>query len=236
VNYLVVLSTFLASGVEWVEALTIVLAVSVVQGWRPALSGAGVAAVALLAIVAAFGAAISVVPIEWAQGVVGVVALYFGSNWLRKAVLRSSGRKALHDEAKEFAETADSLRARREDRAAFATSFTGVLLEGVEVVFIAVALGGVANTAAAAAGAVAALVLVIAVGIAARRPLTRVPENAMKFAVGVMLTSFGCFFIGESLDVPWWHADLSLVLIVAAIAAAALATVRVMRAPYAARA
>jgi uncharacterized membrane protein len=196
-NYLVVVSTFLASGVEWVEALTIVLAVAVVRGWRPSLAGAGAAGVVLLGIVAAFGTAVSVVPLEWAQGVIGVLLLLFGLRWLRKAVLRASGRKALHDEAKEFAETADSLRSRREDRAAFATSFTGVLLEGVEVVFIAVALGGVANTAAAAAGALAALALVVAVGFAARRPLTRVPENAMKFAVGVMLTSFGCFFVGE---------------------------------------
>jgi len=230
-NYLVVVSTFLASGVEWVEALTIVLAVAVVRGWRPSLAGAGAAGVVLLGIVAGFGTAVSVVPLEWAQGVIGVLLLLFGLRWLRKAVLRASGRKALHDEAKEFAETADSLRERREDRAAFATSFTGVLLEGVEVVFIAVALGGVANTAAAAAGALAALALVIAVGIAARRPLTRVPENAMKFAVGVMLTSFGCFFIGESLDVPWWHADLSLVLIVAGLLGASLVTVRLLRGP-----
>jgi uncharacterized membrane protein len=230
-SFFVVVSTFLASGVEWVEALTIVLAVAVVRGWRPALSGASAAGVVLLGIVAGFGTAVSVVPLEWAQGVIGALLLVFGLRWLRKAVLRASGRKALHDEAKEFAETADSLRDRREDRAAFATSFTGVLLEGVEVVFIAVALGGVANTAAAAAGAVAALALVVAVGIAARRPLTRVPENAMKFVVGVMLTSFGCFFIGEALDVPWWHADLSLLLIVVGFLAASLLTVRVLRSP-----
>jgi len=234
VNYLVVVSAFLASGVEWVEALTIVLAVSVVQGWRPALSGAGAAGVALIAIVAAFGAAISVVPIEWAQGAVGVVALYFGFNWLRKAVLRSSGRKALHDEAKEFAETEEALR--RHERTAFATAFSGVLLEGVEVVFIVVALGGVGNKIAATVGALTALSAVITLGIAARKPLTRVPENAMKFTVGVMVTSFGIFFLGEAVDLPWWHADLSLVLIVAVLALVSLATVRVMRAPYAARA
>jgi uncharacterized membrane protein len=229
VNYLVVLSAFLASGVEWVEALTIVLAVAVVRGWRPALGGAGAAAVALLVVVGAFGAAISVVPVEWAQGVVGVVALYFGGNWLRKAILRTSGRKALHDEAKEFAETEESLR--RQDRTAFATSFSGVLLEGVEVVFIVVALGGVGNKVAASIGALTALAAVVVLGVAARRPLTRVPENAMKFAVGVMLTSFGIFFLGEALDVPWWHADLSLLLIVLGLAAASLTTVRALRTP-----
>jgi uncharacterized membrane protein len=229
VNYLVVLSAFLASGVEWVEALTIVLAVAVVRGWRPALGGAGAAAVALLVVVGAFGAAISFVPVEWAQGVVGVVALYFGGNWLRKAILRTSGRKALHDEAKEFAETEEALR--RQDRTAFATSFSGVLLEGVEVVFIVVALGGVGNKVAAAVGALTALAAVVALGVAARRPLTRVPENAMKFAVGIMLTSFGIFFLGEALDVPWWHADLSLLLIVLGLAAVSLTTARALRTP-----
>lgn len=227
-NYLVVLSTFLASGVEWVEALTIVLAVAVVRGWRPALGGTGAAAVALLAIVAVFGTAVSVVPIEWAQGVIGVLLLAFGLRWLRKAVLRASGRKALHDEAKEFEETAEALRGRT--REAFATSFSGVLLEGVEVVFIVVALGGAGHTIPATIGALAALALVIVVGVAARRPLTRVPENAMKFTVGVMLTSFGIFFVGEAFDVPWWHADLSLVLIVVALAAAALGTARALSA------
>jgi uncharacterized membrane protein len=231
VNYLIVLSTFLASSVEWVEALTIVLAVAVVRGWRPALTGAGAAAVALLAIVAAFGLAVSVVPVEWAQGVIGALLLVFGLRWLRKAVLRASGRKALHDEAKEFEETAAALRGAREQRAAIATSFSGVLLEGVEVVFIVVALGGVGHKVSAAIGALAALGLVIAVGIAARRPLTRVPENAMKFTVGVMLTSFGVFFVGEAFDTPWWHADLSLLLIVLGIGAASLALARALRTP-----
>ncbi len=228
-NYLVVLSTFLASGVEWVEALTIVLAVAVVRGWRPALNGAGAAAVVLLVIVAAFGATLSVVPIEWAQGVVGVVALYFGTKWLRKAVLRASGRKALHDEAKEFAETSEALRAER--RTAFATSFSGVLLEGFEVVLIVVALGGVGNKIAASIGALTALAAVLALGVVARKPLTRVPENAMKFTVGVMLTSFGVFFLGEALDVPWWHDDLSLVLIVVGLAVASVTAARALRAP-----
>jgi uncharacterized membrane protein len=231
VSPLVIISTFLASGVEWVEALTIVLAVSVVRGWRPALTGAGGAAVVLLAIVAGFGAAVSVVPIEWAQGVIGVLLLVFGLRWLRKAVLRASGRKALHDEEKEFEETAATLRESREQRAAIATSFSGVLLEGVEVVFIVVALGGVGHKIAAAIGAVAALALVIAVGVAARKPLTRVPENAMKFAVGVMLTSFGIFFIGEAFDVAWWHADLSLLLIVVGLAAVSLGLARALRTP-----
>jgi uncharacterized membrane protein len=231
VSPLVVVSTFLASGVEWVEALTIVLAVAVVRGWRPALTGAAAAGVVLLGIVAGFGAAVSVVPIEWAQGVIGVLLLAFGIRWLRKAVLRAAGRKALHDEAKEFAETAAHLREAREHRAAVATAFSGVLLEGVEVVFIVVALGGVGNTIASTIGALAALVLVVVVGAAARRPLTRVPENAMKFTVGVMLTSFGIFFLGEAFDVPWWHADLSLLLIVVGLATASLGLARALRTP-----
>jgi Ca2+/H+ antiporter, TMEM165/GDT1 family len=229
-NWLAALSTFLASGVEWVEALTIVLAVAVVRGWRPALTGAGAAAVVLLGIVAVFGTAVSVVPLEWAQGVIGVLLLLFGLRWLRKAVLRAAGRKALHDEAKEFAETTAEL-SRGERREAVVTAFTGVLLEGIEVVFIVVALGGVGNKVAASVGALTALAAVVALGIAARRPLTRVPENAMKFAVGVMVTSFGVFLVGEAIDLPWWHADLSLVLIVAALAAAALVTVRAIRTP-----
>jgi uncharacterized membrane protein len=228
VSPLVVVSTFLASGVEWVEALTIVLAVAVVRGWRPALTGAGGAAVALLAIVAVFGTAVSVVPIAWAQGVIGALLLVFGLRWLRKAILRASGRKALHDEAKAFAETRAEITS-GEKREAIATAFTGVLLEGVEVVFIVVALGGVGNTAAATAGALGALVLVVDAGAAARRPLTRVPENAMKFSVGVMLTSFGVFFVGEAVDVPWWHSDLSLLLIVSGLALASLALVRTLR-------
>lgn len=226
-SWLVVLSTFLASGVEWVEALTIVLAAAVVSGWRPALSGAGGAFVALLAIVAAFGAAISAVPVEWAQAAVGLLTLYFGQKWLRKAILRASGRKALHDEAEEFEEASAAIR--RQEHTARATAFTGVLLEGVEVVLIVVALGGVGNRVAATAGALSALGLVIVVGFAARRPLTRVPENAMKFTVGVMLTSFGIFFLGEALDVPWWHADLSLLLIVLALAVVSVGTTRTLR-------
>jgi uncharacterized membrane protein len=229
VNWLVVLSTFLASGVEWVEALTIVLAVAVVRGYRPALTGAGLAGVALLGICAVAGTIVSVVPLAWAQGVIGVLLLAFGLRWLRKAVLRASGRKALHDEEKEFEETAQALRENREQRAAIATSFSGVLLEGVEVVFIVVALSGVGNTVAAVIGAVAALLLVIALGVIARHPLTRVPENAMKFTVGVMLTSFGIFFVGEALDVPWWHSDLSLVFLALALGGASLALARAMR-------
>jgi uncharacterized membrane protein len=228
VSPLVVVSTFLASGVEWVEALTIVLAVAVVRGWRPALTGAGGAAVALLAIVAVFGTAVSVVPIAWAQGVIGALLLVFGLRWLRKAILRASGRKALHDEAKAFAETRAEITG-GERREAVVTAFTGVLLEGIEVVFIVVALGGVGNTAAASAGALGALALVVVAGAAARRPLTRVPENAMKFSVGVMLTSFGVFFVGESVDVPWWHSDLSLLLIVGGLALASLALARTLR-------
>jgi uncharacterized membrane protein len=228
VSWLVVASTFLASGVEWVEALTIVLAVAVVRGWRAALSGAGLAAVVLLAIVAGFGTAISVVPLGWAQAVIGVLLAAFGLRWLRKAVLRAAGRKARHDEAAAFAETRSEL-SRREYRAAVATAFSGVLLEGLEVVFIVVALGGVGSTLAATVGALAALAAVVVAGVAARRPLTRVPENVMKFTVGVMLTSLGAFFAGEGIGVEWWHGDLSLLLLVAGCAAVSITLARVLR-------
>lgn len=231
---LVVAATFLAAGVEWVEALTIVLAVGATRGWRSAMAGAALALAALVLLVAVLGVAVtSRVPLEAARTVIGLLLLLFGLKWLYKAILRSGGMLSMHDEARAYAATRERLGrdgavAASVDRAGLATSFTGVFLEGLEVVFIVAALGGTNGTLGAAAGAVAALVVVALLGVALRSPLTRVPENALKFAVGVMLTSFGTFFVGEGIGVSWWHDDLSLLplialyLVVAVLCAVAL--------------
>ncbi len=200
------------------EAFTIVLAVGIFRGWRPALAGTALAAVVLAAIVLALGTAIDSFPVADAQVVVGVFLLLFGLRWLHKAILRAAGLKALHDEAEEFEATKRALTG-REHWVALTTAFNGVLLEGVEVVLIVIALGGVGHRLGAALGAVVALVVVIALGVALRAPLTRIPENLLKASVGVMLTSFGVFFAGEGIGVRWWHSDVSILLLVALFAA-----------------
>jgi len=205
-----------------------VLAVGLFSGWRPALTGTGAAAVALAAIVVGLGAAVQSFPVGVAQVVVGVFLLLFGLRWLHKAILRAAGLKALHDEAEEFEETRAALRG-RERRAAVGTAFSGVLLEGVEVILIVIALGGVGHRVGAALGAAAALVAVLALGVVLRAPLTRVPENLMKAAVGVMLTSFGTFFAGEGIGVRWWHSDVSVLLLVALFALLAVASAWALR-------
>jgi uncharacterized membrane protein len=225
---LVVVATFLASGVEWVEAFTIVLAVGLFGGWRPALTGTGFAAVALAAIVVAAGTAVTSFPVAVAQVVVGVFLLLFGLRWLHKAILRAVGLKARHDEAEEFEATKAQLSA-REHWVAVGTAFNGVLLEGVEVVLIVVALGGVGHRVGAVVGAMAALLAVVLLGVALRAPLTRVPENLMKATVGVMLTSFGTFFVGEGIGVRWWHSDVSLLLLVAGWALLTVASIEWLR-------
>lgn len=227
---LVVLSTFLASAVEWVEAFTIVLAVGLFRGWRPALAGTALAAVALAAIVIALGAAVDSFQVADAQVVVGVFLLLFGLRWLHKAILRAAGLKALHDEAAEFEATQRKL-STREHWVAVSTVFNGVLLEGVEVVLIVIALGGVGHRLGAAAGAVAALAAVLILGVALRAPLTRVPENLMKASVGVMLSAFGTFFAGEGIGVRWWHSDVSILLLVALYATLFVAFSQLLRRP-----
>jgi len=198
-----VVSVFLACAVEAVEALTVVLAVGITRSWHSSLGGAGAAVLALGALVAALGPAITALPLTALRLVVGGLLLVFGLQWLRKSVLRASGLKALHDEAAAFAEEAQAARAAgrppsRWDGYSFTIAFKGVLLEGLEVVFIALTFGANQHRvglAAIAAGA--AVVLVALVGVAIHAPLTRVPENAMKFSVGVMLTSFGTFWGAE---------------------------------------
>jgi uncharacterized membrane protein len=212
-----VASAFLASAVEFVEALTIVLASGITRGWRSSLTGLGAATVALAAIVAALGPALKLVPIDALRLVVGALLLAFGLQWLRKAILRASGYKALHDEAAIFAQEASEARsAAHEERAGldwygFTLSFKGVLLEGLEVAFIVITFGSTqGNIGLAALGAGIALALVAIVGILVRAPLSRVPENTMKFAVGAMLTTFGIFWATEGAGAHWPGDDASL--------------------------
>jgi uncharacterized membrane protein len=241
-NVLVIVATALAAGVEWVEALTIVLAVGMFKGWRTALAGTALATLALIALVAIFGAALTAyVPIVLARFVVGFFLLLFGLKWLSKAVLRSAGLKALHDEAATFEETKEYLEAHSEkgffnlDRVGFTTSFSGVFLEGLEVVFIVLALGGLNSLPGATLGAVASLAIVVVVGIVARAPLTRVPENTMKYVVGVMLTAFGTFFVGEGVGVEWWQNDLVLIPLIVIYGLASVILVQFLKRPPRAR-
>jgi uncharacterized membrane protein len=231
------LSVFLACTVEAVEALTIVLAVGTVRSWRSSLYGVGAAALVLAVLIAALGPALSAIPIGVLRVIVGGLLLVFGLQWLRKAILRAAGLKALHDELGNFAEETDRARAvgavgAREsfDGYAFTVSFKAVLLEGLEVVFIVLTFGANQHRvglAAVAAGL--AVVLVVAVGFAVRAPLARVPENAMKFAVGVMLTSFGMFWSAEGAGAHWPGGDAALLVIIPVLALASLAMVATLR-------
>jgi uncharacterized membrane protein len=237
-SILVIVATFLAAGVEWVEALTIVLAVGLTKGWRSAFAGAAAAIIGLVALIAVFGLAItSHISIGAARTVVGVFLLLFGLKWLHKAVLRSSHLKSLHDEAKIFAETRALLGAAASgpssglDRVGVSTSFGGVFLEGLEVVFIVVALGGLQDISSAVIGALASLAVVAAAGFALRHPLTQVPENTMKYVVGIMLTSFGTFFTGEGIGVQWWRSDLSLLPLIVVYGLASLIFVQILMRP-----
>ena len=212
------LAAFLASAVEMVEALTIVLAVGVTRGWRSTLIGVGAAGLALAAVIGALGPALTLIPINALRVVVGALLLVFGLQWLRKAILRASGYKALHDEAEAFArERAEAERAGHEVRAgldwySFTIAFKGVLLEGLEVAFIVITFGAARSggVAIAAAAAAAALVVVVVVGVLARAPLTRVPENQLKFSVGLLLTTFGTLWGAEGEGVSWPGEDAAL--------------------------
>jgi uncharacterized membrane protein len=234
-NWGAIVASFLASAVEFVEAFTIVLAVGIARGWRSSLIGAAGAIVALAAIIAALGSALMLIPLAVLQAVIGSYLLLFGLKWLRKAMLRSSGFKTLHNEnevfAKELAELSQEPRLRgRLDAVAVGTSFNGVLLEGLEVAFIVIGFGVTASALVQAAiGAMAAGLAVAAVGFALRAPLQQVPENLMKWIVGIMLTSFGTFWAGEGLGVTWWRGDLSLPIVIAIFIVASLAGVQVLK-------
>jgi uncharacterized membrane protein len=231
-----VLAAFLASSVEMVEALTIVLAVGVTRGWRSTLIGVAAATVALAAVVAVFGPALTVFPIDTLRLVVGALLLVFGLQWLRKAILRAAGFTALHDEGAIFSREAEEARgAVREERAgldwySFTLAFKGVFLEGLEVAFIVVTFGSTQGSIPlAAVGAGAAVVLVGGVGALVRTPLTRVPENTMKFAVGAMLTSFGTFWGAEGAGVSWPGSDAALLGVLGFVLATSLALVGLLR-------
>jgi uncharacterized membrane protein len=233
-----VTAAFLASLVEAVEALTIVLAVATVRGWRPAGLGALAGLGSLALIVMGLGPLLDRVPLHLLQLAIGVLLLLFGMRWLRKAILRAAGVIPLHDEAMAFAAETAELReqARRHvarlDGLAALTSFKAVLLEGLEVVFIVIAVSaGRGLLGPASAGALAACLLVAGVGFVVHRPLARVPENTLKFAVGVMLSAFGMFWTGEGLGVAWPGADLAIIAFAALFLAAGLAAVVLARRP-----
>jgi uncharacterized membrane protein len=231
-----VLSAFLASAVETVEALTIVLAMGITRGWRSALTGAAVAGVALAAIVAALGPALTVIPIEVLRLVVGALLLVFGLQWLRKAILRASGWRAIRDEEAVFErERAAAKTAPREERAgldwyAFTISFKGVLLEGLEVAFIVLTFGTTqGNIGLAALGAAVAVVLVVIAGVIVREPLSRVPENTLAFTVGVLLTTFGIFWGAEGAGVDWPGGDAALPVVLGFVLLISLGYVSALR-------
>ncbi len=215
----VVLAVFIAASVEFVEAFTIVLAAASVRGWRPAIYGTLAALVALVALVAAFGYAIlALFPLGAFRALVGIILLLFGLKWMRKAILRATGRKALHDEAAIYEREVQTLRSGGENAEAlsFATAFNGVLLEGIEVIFIVLTLGGNAGMLdSAILGAALAFVVVLAAGLLLRAPLSRVPENTLKWIVGVMLTAFGTFWAGEGIGIHWWQQDVSIIVLIA---------------------
>jgi uncharacterized membrane protein len=219
-SVVLVAAAFLASAVEMVEALTIVLAVGVTRGWRSAGWGVAAALGGLVVIVAGLGPALANLPIDSMRLVVGAVLLVFGLQWLRKAILRASGLKALHDEEAIYEAEVAHLRAGGEQPAhdwyAFTVAFKGVFLEGLEVAFIVVTFGGTQrNVGLAAVGAGAALVVVLIAGMIVHAPLARVPENTLKFGVGVMLTAFGIFWSAEGAGITWPGADAALLGLIA---------------------
>jgi uncharacterized membrane protein len=236
-TWLLLASVYLACAVEGVEALTIVLAAGTARDWRSALTGVGSAILTLAVIVAALGPAVGAIPLAPLRLIVGGLLLIFGLQWLRKAVLRAGALKATHDEnaiyAQELAAARSASRGGRfavADWYAFTLSFKGVLLEGLEVVFIVVTFG--ANQHAlgwAAVAAVAAIVTVVVAGVAARGPLARVPENTVKFAVGVLLTGFGMFWSVEGAGAHWPGSDAAIPVLILATAAAAIAAVALLR-------
>ncbi|HEX5195030.1 MAG TPA: hypothetical protein VFW09_19705 [Solirubrobacteraceae bacterium] len=233
-------SVFLACAVEAVEALTIVLAVGTARNWRSALYGVGAGLLALAVVVAALGPAVGSIPIGALRVVVGGLLLVFGLQWLRKAVLRAAGLKALHDEDAIFEREAAAARdadagARGRgpvDGYAFTIACKGVLLEGLEVVFIVLTFGANQHDVGLATlAAVAATLAVVAAGVAVRAPLARVPENTMKFAVGVLLSTYGCFWLAEGAGAHWPGGDASLLALIPGIALFAVALVAWLRAP-----
>lgn len=231
-----VAAAFLASLVEFVEALTVVLAVGVVRGWRGALMGSGAALLVLLGLIAALGPTLARIPLGTVQLVVGALLVLFGMRWLRKAILRSAGIVPMHDETAIYAQQTQALQTTGRigggwDKIAFATAFKITMLEGIEVVFIVIAIGagGVGLLIPASLGAFAALLVVVALGIVVHRPLSRIPENKLKFFVGVLLSAFGTFWVGEGLGFTWPGQDWSILGLIAGFLAVALISVPICR-------
>jgi len=235
-----IVSAFLASSVEAVEALTVVLAVGVVRGWRSALLGTLAAVGLLVALVAIFGRALGQIPVSVLQLVVGGLLLLFGMRWLRKAMLRSAGVIDLHDEAAIYNKEIHALRGGSEaaranspkawDLIAIATAFKAVTLEGVEVIVIVIALGAVQGLLIPASlGALAACLLVVVAGLALRGPLARVPENSLKFVVGILMSAFGLFWFGEGIGIDWPYADAAILGLMGVLFVASTIGIRLSR-------
>jgi uncharacterized membrane protein len=234
-DLLLFLTVFLACAVEGVEAVTIVLAAGIARGWRSAWAGSAMALLVLAAIVAALGPALTALPIDVLRLVVGGLLLVFGLQWLRKAILRASGFKALHDEEAIFAAELAELRAAGVQRPGidpfgFTVSFKGVLLEGLEVAFIVITFGSNQhNVGLAVLAALGALIVVVVAGAAAHAPLSRVPENTLKYAVGVMLSAFGIFWGAEGAGAQWPAGDGAIPAIIGLILAASITLVALLR-------
>jgi len=225
----VFIASFLASTVEFVEAFTIVLVIGATINWKSSLAGAGLGILALAAIVSILGTAlVRFVPISALRLVVGVLLVLFGLKWLKKSIMRYAGLKALHDEEAIYEEQLAELRAAGKAKSSaidpfgLVTSFKSVLLEGLEVAFIVITFGiqisgkGQGNGIAIASLAAAlAFVVVVAIGAAVRAPLQRIPENTLKYVVGIMLTTFGTFWGGEGLGIVWWGSDIFLLVLAA---------------------
>lgn len=230
-----IIASFLASLVECIEALTVILAIGSVRGWRSALYGSAVAIASLLLLVAVVGHALTRVPLHRLQLIVGILLLLFGLRWLRKAILRSAGAISLHDEDAAFTKNVARMRNVRNvqgwDGVAFASALEITLLEGMEVVFIVLAIGasGVGLLLPASLGALAALVVIVVLGILLHRPLASVPENKLKFAVGVLLSAFGTFWVGEGAEFFWPGGDWSILALLIGYLAIAMIAISASR-------
>lgn len=230
-----ILAAFLASLVEFIEALTVVLAVGAVRGWRGALGGTGLALLVLVLLVVLLGPAMTRIPQDLVHLWLGILLLLFGMRWLRKAILRSAGVIPLHDEEAAYAKESAALRAlgglpQGWDQIAVSTAFKITMVEGIEVVFIAIGAAGTGLLIPASLGALAALLLVVVLGLALHRPVAMIPENTLKFLVGVLLCSFGTFWVGEGMRLTWPGEDWSLAALNVGYLVSALVLVQLCRA------
>ena len=232
-----ILAAFLASLVEFVEALTVILAVGVTRGWRSALGGAGIALAALVTTIVLLGPALTRIRLDVVQMVIGTLLLLFGMRWLRKAILRAAGVIPPHDEEAAFAQERAAFGKKAGvadgwDYEAVSAAFKITMMEGIEVVFIVIAIGATRRglLEAASAGALAALLCVVALGMILHRPVASIPENKLKFIVGVLISAFGTFWVGQGIGIAWPGDDLALVALILGYLVVALASVPLCRA------